>query len=241
MKAILKSGLSFVSFIFIALSAAGCVEMTTLDSRILSLYRNRNFPDYNIKKIALIPMANDDTTDTGTFYSTSHFLDLLNESFAGVQAEVPQVDSLIRADTSLIPHLFESIRKNRKLDLLNPGSERLIDSLSNAEYDAMIIGSINSYKDAKEFVIQAGNRLLFKATAALTTSCDFTYFMISLKDGSILWGARILGIDANYDNDEYMRDYPPLDSSISNGIDVMINTLPFERVIQPPDTLKQEF
>jgi hypothetical protein len=216
----------------LVLSIDGCVELSSfVSSKVLNIYRDPDAEDYQIKRIALIPMANDDTTDTGTFYSTSHFLNLLNDSsFADLKCEIPDVDSLIRSDTALVKNLIESIGKKHKFDFNDSAVVKLRSFLEGGDYDAVIIGKINRWDRGRKYYTDLDKLLRFKFYPALTTSCDFTYFMVSLRDGSIVWVAWTLGAAGNYDFDEYMRDYPPLDEAISNGIDMMINTIPLKKI-----------
>ena len=81
---------------------------------------------------------------------------------------------------------------------------------------------INKIINKKGF---SSGRGIFKPVDATLTSCQFTYYLISLKDGRVLWKANILGEEGYYllDREEI---FAPLDYAISNGIDKVIDKIP---------------
>ena len=51
---------------------------------------------------------------------------------------------------------------------------------------------------------------------------------MSLKDGRILWKAGVNGEEIWETKNFYIKEIPPVDAAISNGIDRMIEVLPKE-------------
>ena len=185
-------------------------------NEILHLYKSPKIDSYHFQKVALLPMVQDDTTHNGTFYSTNHFLNVLERKFPNKTFFIPSPGESGIAD-SLIPSLIESIEKLKKLDLKDIYNSELAYSIEEENPDAILIGTFS------KFTLGKGYSMRFRATI---TSCEITYYLISLKDGRVLWKAHALGEEGYYllQNDEI---YPPLDYSISNGIDKMVEVIPF--------------
>jgi hypothetical protein len=85
----------------------GCSDIKPV-SEILNLYTSPKINTYKIQRVALLPMAQDDTTDSGTFYSTNHFLNALQRNYPDMKFIVPLLDESDEYDT-LIPSFVESI------------------------------------------------------------------------------------------------------------------------------------
>jgi len=218
--------ISFLNWLFLIFTLSGCNEL--LDkiivprSAVLSIYQSPKFDNYKIKTIALIPMSPDDTTDQGTFYSTNHFLNKLKEKFHNILFTIPKVDSIMAFDSLAIDKIIDSIEKLRRLDLKYFFDSDLGNSVDEYASDAMLIGMINKIIYKKGY---SPGRGVFKPMDATLTSCQFTYYLISLKDGRVLWKAQLLG-EEGYSLNNKNIIYPPLDYAVSNGIDIVIDKIP---------------
>lgn len=199
----------------------GCDDFIEPTNYIIEYYASQQSSTYQIKTVALFPMAKDDTTDTGTFYSTNHFINRLEKEFPNVKFFIPSLIGLTDKDSLLIPRLAESIELEKKLNLQEFNSSELGNFLSEDKPDVMIIGKINNFSYRKGVGFAKNEFLHFEFRTI--TSCDFTYYLVSLADGNIIWKIRTVGEALNYSyriND----DYPPIDSAISNGIDLILDT-----------------
>ena len=87
-------------------------------------------------------------------------------------------------------------------------------------YDAVLIGTIDSIH------ISPGVSLGSYSKYGWRTFCKFTYYLMSLKDGKILWKADVNGEEIWETKNFYINEIPPVDAAISNGIDIMIDVLP---------------
>src|SRR3989339_465369 len=211
------------------ISLSGCDEL--LDrviiprNVVLSMYQSPKIDQYKINSIALLPMAPDDTTDRGTFFATNHFLNSLKQKFPNTKFEVPLVDSIMTFDSLATVEIISSIEKLRRLDLKYFFDTDLGYAVEEYAADAMLIGMINKIIKKKGF---SSGRGIFKPVDATLTSCQFTYYLISLKDGRVLWKAKILGEEGYYllDKEEI---FAPLDYAISNGIDKVIDRIPLTK------------
>lgn len=218
--------ISFLKCLFLIISLSGCNEL--LDkiivprSAVLSIYKSPKFDNYKIKTISLIPMSPDDTTDQGTFYSTNHFLNKLKGKFPNVLFTIPKVDSIMAFDSLAIVKIIDSIEKMRRLDLKYFFDSDLGYAVDEHTSDAMFIGTINKIIYKKGY---SSGRGVFKPMYATLTSCQFTYYLISLKDGRVLWKVQLLGEEGYFINSKNII-YPPLDYAVSNGIDIVIDKIP---------------
>jgi len=205
----------------------GCI---TPESNIIESHVSAKASSYKINSIVLLPLEKDDTTDTGTFYSTNHFLNALKENYPPKSIDVLEIDKIIGTDSLAVKKIIESIRKNGKLDIENFFSTDLGSLLTQKNPDAMILGTINNSTKNIHFWLDTSMLL----NCRWTIECDFVYYLISLKDGEVLWMSNVLGV-ANYEEEvssSFESDwklYPPLDIAITNGIDKIFNTLPFKK------------
>jgi hypothetical protein len=221
-----KSGkLLFV--ILLGCTLSGCIPP---DSKVVQWLISPKINNYRIESIALLPLKKDDTTSTGTFYSTNYFLKSLKENYPNYKFEVLDIGQALLSDSLIVEKAIESIELKHKADLKNLDTTEMGDSLRLINVDVIILGRINNPSKNLRFWIEPG----FVTMASWSTGCNFTYYMVSLKDGRVLWMSNVLGT-ANYQEEvEYSWDYeknlyPPLDMAISNGIDKIINTLPLKK------------
>ncbi|MCX6173897.1 MAG: hypothetical protein NTZ27_03985 [Ignavibacteriales bacterium] len=217
---LLLSTLSFIIFF------SACNEL--LDrivwprNQILSVYESPKLNLYKIRSIALLPMAPDDTTDNGTFFATNHFLNSLKQNFPNTKFIIPLVDSILTSDTLVISKIIDSIEKLRRLDLKYFFDTDIGYAVDEDSTDAMIIGVINKVVKKKGYT---SSRTHYGIQPATLISCQFTYYLISLKDGRVLWKSQVLG-EEGYSLNSKNITYPPLDYAVSNGIDKLINIIP---------------
>ncbi|MBA4405724.1 hypothetical protein C0389_00460 [bacterium] len=189
-------------------------------NEIISIYQSPKIESYKIRSVSLLPMVPDDTTDNGTFYSTNHFINLLEKEHPAIKFVVSDIDTAISNDSSAISKVIYSIEKKRRLDLKRfSNSELGYDVLSDST-DAMLIGIIDSCKKKNGNIItgyQFGKRRII--------SCNFAYYLISLKDGRVLWKAEVVG-EEGYMYSSAAELFPPLDNAISNGMDLIVKKIP---------------
>ncbi|MFA7228709.1 MAG: hypothetical protein WC061_06720 [Melioribacteraceae bacterium] len=221
-------GLIFFSILFsMALVLIGCGpspdDYIAPVSRIVKVYKSPGFDSYRLNKIALAPMMNDDTTDFGTLYSTNHFLNSLEQNFEKTKFFIPELTESSDPD-SLIPWIAESIEEVRHLDLKYFSDTDLGYTVLKDSADAVFIGLVHSVSAKKGNSFSRVSRRFFKSTLI---SCDFTYYLVSLKDGRVLLKFDMRGEEGFYLN-LGVEIYPELDTAISNGIDKIIEVLPFE-------------
>lgn len=217
---LLLSTLSFIIFF------SACSEL--LDrivwpkNQVLSVYESPKLNLYKIRSVTLLPIVPDDTTDNGTFFATNHFLNSLKQKFPNTKFAVPLVDSIMAFDSLAISKIIDSIEKLRRLDLKYFFDTDISYTVDEESTDAMIIGMINKVIKKKGYT---PSRIHYGIQPATLISCQFTYYLISLKDGRVLWKAHVLG-EEGYSLNSSDIIYPPLDYAVSNGIDKIIDIIP---------------
>jgi len=204
-------------------SLSGCMGMMNVhrpENYTREAYATPKIKTYDFRNVVLLSMPKDDTTDTGTFYSTSHFFNQLKSKFPKVEFELADIGDTLDADSTALNKLIKSADRANKIDLAALHSPELDSLIKNENPDALIFGTINNI-DRKNGYKQNRHRM----NQINITTCDFTYYMISIPDGKIIWKARIIGEASNL-NPQSPLKYPPLDSAISNGIDRLMNAIP---------------
>ena len=195
------------------------VILFTACSEIFDVYKNPEFNNYNIRRIALLPMVWDDTTEDGTYYSTNHFINKIYNEREDV--DLADIDSLRNLDSSPVLKMVYNMGSKTKINLDSVYASPIGDYLNEDGCDAIMAGAIdtvwfhawNSSSDNKVWV---------------STHCIFNYYMFSLVDGELLWKTQI-NISANsYVSNEDIF-YPPLDVAISAGIDYFFPKFPFKK------------
>lgn len=217
---LLLSTLSFIIFF------SACNEL--LDrivwpkNQVLSVYESPKLNLYKIRSVTLLPIVPDDTTDNGTFFATNHFLNSLKQKFPNTKFVVPPIDSILTSDSLAISIIIDSIEKLKRLDLKYFFDSDIGYSVDEDSTDAMIIGRINKVIKKKGYT---PSRIHYGIQPATLISCQFTYYLISLEDGRVLWKAHVLG-EEGYSLNSSDIIYPPLDYAVSNGIDKIIDIIP---------------
>ena len=191
-------------------------------NQVISLYESPKLNLYKIRSVILLPMVPDDTTDSGTFFATNHFLSSLKQNFPETKFDVPVVDSILASDTLAVSKIIDSIEKLRRLDLNYFFDTDIGYAVDEDSTDAVIIGIVNKVTKKLGFT---PSKIYYWNQLATLTSCDFTYYLVSLKDGRVLWRAHVLG-EGGYSLDGPDIIYPPLDYAVSNGIDKIIDIIP---------------
>lgn len=189
-------------------------------NKIIALYTSPQINSYKIRSVALLPMMPDDTTDVGTFYSTNHFINSLEEEYPNIKIYIPDIDSAIAIDSLAITNVIYSIEEKKKLDLKIFSNSSLAYDVMKDSTDAMIIGMIDSC------ITKQGSMILDSyINKTRIISCCFTYYLISLEDGRVLWRAKVQG-EAGYIYYGSQELYPPLDYALSEGINLLIKKIP---------------
>jgi len=189
---------------------------------IISVYTSPRIGEYKIRSISILPITPDDTTDTGTYYSTNHLINSLEDKFPEIEFVVADIDTAIAIDSLAIPKAISSIEKRRRLYLREFYNSELGYDVKKDSADAIIIGLIDSTSKKGGFLIRD-----FRLNKTRIISCGFTYYLISMRDGRVLWKGAALG-EAGYFYDGVSEIYPPIDRAISYGIDLLLDTIPLD-------------
>lgn len=223
--ALVRLSLSVIS-LSVLLFGTACQEITDNivwpKTEIIYLYESPKIDQYKINSVALLPLIPDDTTDAGTFYSTNHFINSLEERHPKKRFTISKIDTAIAIDSLAIFRMIYSIESKRKLDLNRFYNSELGYDVKKDSADAIIVGIIDSCSKKKGYLIKD-----YRINKTRITSCNFTYYLISLKDGRVLWKANLLG-EAGYLYYGSTDLYPPLDRAISLGIDLIIKKIPLD-------------
>ena len=195
-------------------------------NQIFDVYTNPKLSSYNIHKIALLPMVWDDTTEEGTFYSTNHFINKIYNEREGI--ELADIDSLRKLNCDTVVTMFDKIGDRNEINLDSIFASPIGSYLNYERCDAILVGTIDS-----AWVHERNTVSDHSEWASMY--CRFNYYLFSLRDGNLLWRIRVQGSDDNYvslDN----AVFPPLDESISSGIDFFFDLFPFKKkeVINQP-------
>jgi hypothetical protein len=191
---------------------------------VVEFYLNPEFGKYRVETVALLPMAFDDTTSTGTFYSTNYFFNQLLEI---PSINIVDIDKIVSTDSAAISDQIKSIIINKKFDLNQFQKSDLGKWLDGNNCNTIILGNVTDFK--MFYYTWYSNYNQFMITTA--TVCNFNYFMVSLEDGSILWSANVDGEATYMDRLPISPDYPPLDEAISKGIDLLLEKLEKESIL----------
>lgn len=211
---------------FLLFTIVQCDEIKE-GNEIKEFYIAPNFSNYKIKTVALLPMAYDDTTDIGTFYSTNYLYNRLSEEFKNFH--LVDIDKIVASDSTTIDDLLISISDRSRINVDSFYNTDLGKFLQINNCDAILLGNV--YKFSRYENRPLRHEWLY---ANKITLCHFNYFMVSLHDGSILWSANVTGVsDYTYEIVYPPKPtyYPPLDEAISNGIDALLVKLKNESIL----------
>lgn len=195
----------------------GCTMFLT-EMKIKELYENPNIDSYDVKKVALLPMENDADSLKGTYYSTNHFFNILENDFPDL--DMSDIDKIRQYDCSFIKEQLALLRSQKRINLEKFYSTELGEVLKETNYDAILVGEINDTSHAYTVAFYPEEK---RVGLAKSTRCEIVYYLVSLIDGKILWKIRSRGENITYEDS---REYPPIDTAISYAIDNMIEHLP---------------
>ena len=193
-------------------------------TEIIKYYENPEIAAYQVKKIALLPILPDDSTNYGAYFSTNHFYNILDEQYPSLI--LADIDWVREFDCSFIDYQIGMIRSTSQFDLETFYKSEIGYDLIEDDYDAVIIGTIDSLANSSGIFMRAYNN--YAPVLGWQTFCRFTYYIVSLKDGRILWKAIVNGDEIFQMENFYIKEFPPLDYAITDGIDRMIAALPKE-------------
>ena len=211
-----NSSLLLIFLIFFQACTAPLIKYLHPKNEILHVYTSPQINNYTLRKIAILPMAQDDTTDTGTYYFTNHLVNLLGKKFPELDFYIPDYSPPELTD-SLIPVFIDSIEKLKRFDLRSIYSSGLSESMEIEKPDAILIGNYS------KLLMSKGYSTRYPATQI---SCEVSNYLISMREGRVLWKAVAQAEEGYY----LLKDkevYPPLDYAISNGIDKILDVIKF--------------
>jgi hypothetical protein len=212
-KNIIRFSLIIV-MILITLLLSSCIGEFSI---VREHYRYPDIRQYRINNVGIMPMVMDDTTDNGTFYSTNYLLKSLKQNHTNYKFSIVDVDNAVKHDPDYVKNVVQLIRRDQRLSNSTMRATGLDSVLNRDSIDAILIGNINKVNYGKYFITRDHHLVQCKMV-----KCDFTYYLVSIYDGQILWRYRTIGTALNNNK----PDYPPLDVAISNGIDEFINSIP---------------
>lgn len=188
---------------------------------IKKIYTNKKISSYGVKSIAVLPVSPDDSTDSGTYFSTNHLYNILYDDYSSI--ELADIDWVRSFDNSMLKKEVEKIKIIKRFDIDSFYTTDLGYNLIEEGYDAAIMGKVDTVDNYYGFYLELNNGSL---TRGWITSCTFTYYLVSLKNGIVLWSAECKSEAFNYMSNFLIKNYPPVDNAISNGIDKMVEVLP---------------
>ncbi len=195
-----------------------------ISSDVKGIYLSPKISSYKIEAIALLPILPDDSTDYGAYYSTNHFFNILERKYPSLI--IADIDWVRNFDCSFIDKQTNFIKIKKRLDLQSFYDTDLGYNIIEENYDAVLLGMIDSTYNS--YGIYLGISEDYFPVRGWMTSCKFTYYLVSLIDGRILWRATVSGEDACKMENYFIKEFPPVDYAISNGIDRMVDYLPTE-------------
>lgn len=216
-------------WIFIILTSCGIANEFTFPAHS---FRSKNISSYKIKKLALLPIVPDSKDSSGTYYSTNYFVDLLSDEFPNL--EIANIDDIRNHEIDGIPNIIKDIKQFRIMDHRKFLNTNLGFSLNEWGCDAIIVGCIDSTNYQMGWVLTEGLPGISKGRKTL---CYFSYFLISMKDGRVLWKGSAKGTEIylgkrNEKRDEKIVTFPPVDLALINGLEILAEELPKETFIK---------
>ena len=212
-----QKGIYFYLPVLFVLFLTSCMDSGETTS-IADCYENPEISSYQVKKIALLPILPDDTTNIGAFYATNHLYNILDEQDTSLI--LADIDWVREFDCSFVDKQIDNISRTSQFDIDSFYNSKIGYDLIEDGYDAVLMGTIDSIHISPGTFI--GSHTMF----GWRTFCKFTYYLMSLKDGKILWKADVNGEEIWETKNFYLKEIPPVDAAISNGIDIMIDVLP---------------
>ena len=216
-------------FVFVFVSCTTLKELSADDDVFIS----KNISSYAIKKIALIPVIPDTKESNGLYNATNYFLDMLVSEFP--KLEFADVMDLRKFDFGFAKMILEDIHDKKLMNKQEFYETDLGSLLKKWKCDALIIGSVDSTRrenDKYRKTMFGRNIYLIRVT------CYFTYYLISLKDGKVIWKASENGsvYYEPFGDSEIIFELPvdtialfsPIDEAMYKGLDKLYYKLPEE-------------
>jgi hypothetical protein len=218
-RSILKSiNLLFLSGIIFLLSSCIYFERPP---RIDNVFVSKHISSYDVESIAILPIIPDDSSNTGAYFATNHLFDILYNNYPSI--DITDLQWIRKYDNSIIDKEIQDLKILHRFNMDEFEKSELGSNIISEEYDAVLIGGIDSTDSTMGFFLSMDGSI-----RAWRTSCAFEYFLISLKDGRVLWTTTCEGEAFNQMDNLFKKSYPPVDVAISNGIDKMEETFPKE-------------
>ena len=213
----------FFLLFFAGILLQSCIPLSK-PAGVLNYYENPKISSYKVEKIALLPLLPDDTTNYGAYFSTNHLYNFLDENYPSL--ELADIDWVREFDCSFVDKQIDAINTTKRFDIEDfyisePGYDLIEDG-----YDAVLIGTIDSLQNSHGIYLGIYENSF--PVRGWITSCKFTYYLVSLIDGRILWKATVSGEEVCKMENYFIKEFPPLDYAITNGIDRMVDVLPEE-------------
>ena len=208
--------------VFTSLFLTSCIYINDSTS-VKVVFVSRMLDTYNIKTVAVLPMIPDDTTGSGTFFSTNHLYIILYDDYPSLG--LANIDWIREYNDSIISEEIKNIKTLKRFDEDAFYNSDLGYNLLNEGVDAVLIGTIDTVENSDGIYLDLNTKSIQRGWV---TSCSFTYFLVALNDGRILWAANCKSNAINPMTNYHIEEYPPFDAAISNGIDEMVELLPGE-------------
>ena len=221
----------FATAIFILPIISGCSLLNEFKFPAQT-FKSKFISSYKIKKIALLPIIPDTKDSSGTYNATDYFNDLLVDSYPDI--EFSDVDDLRKYDISFLPDLVEDVGEHRIMSHKKFIDTDIGNALQEWNCDAILLGKIDSSKRESGWLTSYGYSGIFKGRK---TNCYFSYYLISMKDGRVLWKCSVRGSELYSGKTTSTRInpstgsgfvFPPLDAAMVGGIELMTEILPDE-------------
>jgi hypothetical protein len=218
-----KSFLKFINVLFlieIIFLLSSCIYFER-PPRIDNVFVSKHISSYDVESIAVLPIIPDDSSNTGAYFATNHLFDILYNNYPSI--DITDLQWVRKFDNSIVDKEIQSLKTANRFDMEEFEKSELGSNIIAEEYDAVIIGAIDSTDSTSGiFLAPDGSVRVWR------TYCSFEYFLVSLKDGRILWATTCEGEVYNQMDNFFKKVYPPVDMAISNGIDKMAETFPKE-------------
>lgn len=197
------------------------------------VFLSKNISSYSIKKIALLPMLPDTQGGDGTYNSTNYFLDLLVAEYP--KLEFADIMDLRKHDFSFIKMMLDDVHENKLINKQEFSKTDLGTLLKKWNCDAIMIGAVDSTRREKD---KYRHTMFGKNIYLVKVTCYFTYHLISMKDGKVIWKSAESG-SAFYEpfgdseilfelSDDSIALFSPIDEAMYNGLDKLYYKLPDE-------------
>jgi hypothetical protein len=218
-----KSFLKFVNVLFllgIIFLLSSCINIER-PPRVDNVFVSKHISSYDVESIAILPIIPDDSSDTGGYFATNHLFDILYDNYPSI--DITDLQWVRKFDNSIVDKEIQSLKTTHRFDMSEFEKSELGSSIIAEEYDAVLIGAIDSTDSTTGiFLAPDGSVRVWR------TFCAFEYLLVSLKDGRVLWATTCEGEAYNQMDNYFKKVYPLVDMAISNGIDEMVLTFPKE-------------